>query len=58
MDGIKEELEEAQLKVEMNRDGLAADIYALLAKEADFAKVCPSSFQTRISKNKNIFYSR
>lgn len=40
VDGIKEELEEAQLKVEMNRDSLAADIYSLLAKESDFAKVC------------------
>ncbi|XP_057378728.1 LOW QUALITY PROTEIN: rho GTPase-activating protein 44-like [Daphnia carinata] len=39
VDGIKEELEEAQLKVEMNRDGLAADIYSLLAQESDFAKV-------------------
>lgn len=39
MDGIKEELEEAQLKVEMNRDALAADIYSLIAKESDFAKV-------------------
>lgn len=39
MDGIKEELEEAQQKVEMNRDSLAADIYSLLAKESDFAKV-------------------
>ena len=39
MDGIKEEMEEAQLKVEMNRDSLAADIYSLLAKESDFAKV-------------------
>lgn len=39
VDGIKEELEEAQLKVEMNRDALAADIYSLIAKESDFAKV-------------------
>ncbi len=44
VDGIKEELEEAQLKVEMNRDALAADIYALLAKEADFAKVLPPTY--------------
>lgn len=44
VDGIKDELEEAQLKVEMNRDGLAADIYSLLAKESDFAKVSIFSF--------------
>lgn len=39
MDGIKEELEEAQLKVDIARDSLAADIYTLLAKESEFAKV-------------------
>lgn len=39
MDGIKEEMEEAQLKVDIGRDSLAADIYSLLAREAEFAKV-------------------
>lgn len=39
IDSIKEEMEEAQLKVDMGRDSLAADIYALMAREADFAKV-------------------
>ena len=39
IDGIKEEMEEAQLKVDMSRDSLAADIYTFLAKESDFAKV-------------------
>ena len=32
-------MEEAQLKVDMGRDSLAADIYSLMAKESDFAKV-------------------
>ena len=39
VDVIKEEMEEAQVKVEMARDSLSADIYSLLAKESDFAKV-------------------
>lgn len=39
IDSIKEEMEEAQLKVDMGRDSLAADIYSLMAKESDFAKV-------------------
>lgn len=39
MDGIKEEMEEAQLKVDIARDSLAADIYTLIAKESEFAKV-------------------
>ena len=39
MDGIKEEMEEAQLKVDIARDSLAADIYSLLAKESEYAKV-------------------
>lgn len=39
VDGIKEEMEEAQLKVDIARDSLAADIYTLLAKESEFAKV-------------------
>jgi len=47
-------LEEAQLKVEMNRDGLAADIYTLLAKESDFAKVCSIYFHSKISKKLNV----
>lgn len=36
---IREELEEAQQKVEQNRDALAADIYTLLSREAEFGKV-------------------
>lgn len=39
VDVIKEEMEEAQVKVDMARDSLAADIYTLLARESDFAKV-------------------
>jgi len=39
IDNIKEEMEEAQLKVDMGRDSLAADIYSLMARESDFAKV-------------------
>ena len=40
IDGIKEEMEEALLKVDQTRDALAADIYPRLAKESDYAKVC------------------
>lgn len=39
MDGIKEEMEEAQSKVDQSRDSLAADIFALLAREAELARV-------------------
>ena len=53
MDGIKEEMEEAQLKVDMSRDSLAADIYTLLAKESEFAKVRAKNKNADISRTQN-----
>lgn len=38
VDSIKEELEDAELKVEQCRDQLASEMFQLIAKEADLAK--------------------